>query len=323
MSWTSSLYVALHYGFYRADTDLENWDSDDLDLRPDWRDIRVLVLDTRGFPAGTFVREAEALEVLAARYNGERVGSMRGGRLAEKRALLKEVGKMISWRRGNQACGEFLSQGALRVEGRCAETNFQDMFDAGLLSLTMGGATHTKGRGFHWLAQVRAERETKFGLPATDADGEIVRRAIGLAQRCFGDGMVGMAGGLMLLSLCPRRVGEAARRMFEVFTEREIVEYIKFDLNDVSDMPELDQVHRMMEEIRVILVERGLLPDPNAPQAQSEGGAGAEGGEEAVVGGPGEVEGEAQGEVKTADVWQADWEDDLPEIELNSGDFDF
>ncbi|EGX95935.1 hypothetical protein CCM_00589 [Cordyceps militaris CM01] len=95
LSWTSSLLAALVYLFYRRAAD---------ELGEVW----LCVVDTTRFATGTFIRDAD---LVGAFCDDRRLGG--GG-----------------WSRG-----EYLTQGALGLEGRCAAATACHMLDAGLLEL--------------------------------------------------------------------------------------------------------------------------------------------------------------------------------------------
>lgn len=106
MSWTSSLLVAIRYIFYRRAVRRDQLE---------FRDIRICVVDTREFHHGAFVSDLDLLEAFK-RY------SPRLARFADLRATQFYF-------------GEYLSQGALKIEGKCSIVSAQGLIDAGLLSL--------------------------------------------------------------------------------------------------------------------------------------------------------------------------------------------
>ncbi|GFG20913.1 hypothetical protein IFM5058_10837 [Aspergillus udagawae] len=113
MSWTSSLLFALHYGLYRHKKDYDT---------PDLSRILVYILDTSGLPEGTFIKD---LDILNA-FKGESAG-------------LKDF---LHMRRGQDRkryyFGEYIIQGQLEINGRCASVPLQQMIDLGLFELHPG-----------------------------------------------------------------------------------------------------------------------------------------------------------------------------------------
>jgi hypothetical protein len=106
MSWTSSLLVAIQYVFYRH--------ADTRD-RSDFRDISVLVVDTKGLPSGALIRDIDLINAFSI-HN-------------------KDLASFERLRNTSYYFGEYLSQGALDIRGRSEIVSAQDMFDAGLLKL--------------------------------------------------------------------------------------------------------------------------------------------------------------------------------------------
>lgn len=97
MSWTRSLLFALQHGLRRHHTDPN---------KPDLSHISFLILDTRDFPRGTFVKNLEP-------------------KSREPPSPSKERHGILLW--------EYLTQGEMDVKGRCVVTNMQSLIDAGLI----------------------------------------------------------------------------------------------------------------------------------------------------------------------------------------------
>jgi hypothetical protein len=106
MSWTSSLLFAIQYVFYR---------HADIRDRSDFRDINILVVDTKGLPQGAFIRDIDLINAFS-RHD-------------------ENLANFEQFRNSRYYFGEYLSQGALDICGRSQVVSAQDMFDTGLLEL--------------------------------------------------------------------------------------------------------------------------------------------------------------------------------------------
>lgn len=113
VSWTSSLLFALQYIFYRHN---------------DWRDgssldsIYLCIVDTDNFPKGTFIRDADLIR--AYRLFDSELEDFEGLRTKKHPKLS-----------GSYYFGEYLSQGALRIEDKCQLVSAQAMINLGLCKL--------------------------------------------------------------------------------------------------------------------------------------------------------------------------------------------
>lgn len=163
MSWTSSLLFALQYGLFKHRS---SKDSSELSQ------IFLLILDTREFPNGTFIKDMEIMEVFANPDNTQR------GNLDDFLNLRKSS-------RGYYF-GEYLSQGELSIQGKCVETTMQRMIDVGLFELypELGD----KSQWNLWADRVISLRQhfqsSQDAPPATHIE---VRKAISIAEACFGN----------------------------------------------------------------------------------------------------------------------------------------
>ncbi|RAH64291.1 uncharacterized protein BO66DRAFT_475899 [Aspergillus aculeatinus CBS 121060] len=109
VSWTSSLLFALQYIYFRR------WsyrDGSPLD------EINLYVIDTTKFPRGTFIRD---LDLLNAFLDND--PNPQGDGLA----------KLKKFRDAELYFGEYLSQGALQIEGRCQVINAQTLCEGNRL----------------------------------------------------------------------------------------------------------------------------------------------------------------------------------------------
>ncbi|PYI17188.1 hypothetical protein BO99DRAFT_389234 [Aspergillus violaceofuscus CBS 115571] len=109
VSWTSSLLFALAYIYYR------HWsDSDGSPLEK----INLYVIDTTKFPRGTFIRDVDLLNVFID---------------SDPLPYSNGLARLKKWREGDLYFGEYLSQGALQIEGKCQVINAQSLFDSNRL----------------------------------------------------------------------------------------------------------------------------------------------------------------------------------------------
>ena len=112
MSWTSSLLFALQYSLRRYNTD---------DDKPELSEISLLILDTRSFPPGTFIKDIKIMKVFTP-YNFNQTKNLHAFlrlRKSDRRYYFKE----------------YLTQEKIDIIGRCVITNIQKLIDAGLFEL--------------------------------------------------------------------------------------------------------------------------------------------------------------------------------------------
>ena len=148
MSWSSSLLLVLQYALYR---------------HKDWRDrsslseIFIIMIDTRGFPQRTFLRDLDALDYYP--------------KLIKLDADWK---KLIGWRVPGKEkyFGEYLTQGYLEIEGHCCQVSMQQLIDTGLSKLC------TFSDWENWANPVLDIRRDAFYTEETDH--EQVRLAISM-----------------------------------------------------------------------------------------------------------------------------------------------
>jgi hypothetical protein len=179
MSWSSSLLFLLQYALYR-----QNKERHTISLSQ----MRLLVLDTRQFRKGTFIRDLEAINAFS-RYNE----SLRG---------------MKGWREGKYYFGEYLSQGYLDVAGSCEQISIQQLLDRGHL-YELCPKLRESNR-LQWVYPVLAIRD-HFGSrhAAQPTDKREVRIAITMAQGFFGSHFA-LPVAAMLLSLRQRKPDDKA-----------------------------------------------------------------------------------------------------------------
>ena len=165
VSWTSSLLWALMWGFYRA------WDES---AGEDLSSVRLFVIDTLEFPAGTFIQDLEIIEVF---HTYERY-PFRKGSLTSLRNL----------RTNGYYFGEYLTQGDLRIQGKCVQTTLEKLRSRGLFKLNIGlEDKRTWYKPNHNILALRKAFELfKPYRRAGPIERTEVRKAIAIAETCFG-----------------------------------------------------------------------------------------------------------------------------------------
>jgi hypothetical protein len=127
--------------------------------------MRLLVLDTRQFPKGTFIRDLEAIGAFSG-YN-------------------KRLGGLKTLRKGECYFGEYLSQGYLDVAGNCEEISIQELVNRDhLYELCPMLRKSDRGKWVHEVVKIRnafGKRET-----AQPTDIREIRIAISMAQGFVG-----------------------------------------------------------------------------------------------------------------------------------------
>lgn len=203
ISWTSSLLFALHYAFHRHRLS---------DKPSELSNIRLLVLDTRGVPRGTFVKDTEIMRAITpALCQGENLHSFLSLRQDPKRD-----GKRYYF-------GEYLSQGDLAIAGRCVDAPMDMLIHAGLFEFHPGLGVEDRWNAF-------ANRVLELREPFLDpsfppifppTDRRLVRKAVASALACFGDRFA-LPVALMLLTLLPRRPQDEniVRGVVDMFTSK-------------------------------------------------------------------------------------------------------
>lgn len=179
VSWSSSILFLLLYIFYR-----HHHSSDESSLH----DIRLLVIDTEKFPARTFIRDTDLLSAFKV-FDTRREKSLRS--LADLRS--------------NTDCyfGEYLSQGSLRISGRCSTVSAQSMIDRGLFNLHFVFGEACKGiYGDTWVVPVRKVRQTMHTAPnSSPATLEQLTAAFDVALAFDGEWRLPIA--VQLLAILP------------------------------------------------------------------------------------------------------------------------
>ena len=178
MSWSSSLLFLLQYGLYRHKNDFDN---------PSYSDIHLLVIDTRQFPKGTFIRDLEVIEEFH-KFHTPQMSS-------ESLAIVH------GWRASKLYFGEYLTQGRLHIDGKCSQTSMQRLIDLGLFTLCPPLEDDEPSK--KW-AKAVLEIRNGFEVAVKDTDKKSVRIAITMAQACFGTRW-SLPLAVMLLSLQRRQ----------------------------------------------------------------------------------------------------------------------
>ena len=194
-SWTSSLLFALQYGFYRHR-------GDTMKIKSQLSQITIMVVDTRGLPSGTFVKDVEIMRAITS--------DLPAGEGDDLRQFLDF--RENPRRSGRYYFGEYLSQGDLGLEGRCAQTSMTKLVRFRLFDLYP--AFEDPAEWTLWAKRVVALREPFKAFKALEflssfppTDRKQIRRAIVIASACFGD-LFAVPVAAMLLALQPRKGGD-------------------------------------------------------------------------------------------------------------------
>ncbi|KAK3363207.1 hypothetical protein B0T25DRAFT_32588 [Lasiosphaeria hispida] len=154
MSWSSSLLFVFQFGFYLHQGGYGRHYKQSLS------DLRILVLDTRKFHKGTFIRDLELIEHFKESYS--RPGE-------------NDLPYMWKMRNGDAYYfGEYLTQGQLMIGGECGHATMKRLVDQGLYKLCPAFRELKKG----WAMPVVAMRKgIEYQTPAATTEAD-VRMAI-------------------------------------------------------------------------------------------------------------------------------------------------
>ncbi|KAH7110420.1 hypothetical protein B0J13DRAFT_200320 [Dactylonectria estremocensis] len=211
-SWTGSWLFALQYIFHLHKNIR---DASSLD------DIKICMIDTTLFPKGYFVRDMDLIRA----YEQFNPGLRDLGRLRSKKH--KHYG-------GSYYFGEYLSQGALRIERKCKIVPASAVVDNGLFTiqpLFREFENWEVTRTPPWANEVIRLREDFYGTESEIHQDEI-QASIDIAKLFGPDFRLPMAAGL--IGLLPRRADDASiQRVFRStpFTEESMLsvrEYPEF-----------------------------------------------------------------------------------------------
>lgn len=187
-SWTSSLLFALQYGLYRHRSPRD---------KSKLSEIHLLILDTREYPQGTFVKDLEIMRAITSTLGPE-----------------EELHDFLNFRENTKIrgrkyyFGEYLSQGDLALEGRCSQATMATLIDLGLFHVQpdLGDEGEWRKLADRVLALRDPFENPDSPLPP---DKRTVRKAIVIASVCFGDRFA-LPVAVMLLALRPRRIKDVA-----------------------------------------------------------------------------------------------------------------
>jgi hypothetical protein len=185
MSWTTSLLFALQYALYK-----HRGAKNPSDLSQ----ISLLILDTRDFPKGTFIKDMEMMSVFASLSNNTR------GKTLENMLELRKSAR-------GHYFGEYLTQGRLDIEGKCVKTTMQRLIDSGLFKVF----PELKDESY-WEMWVNRVVQLRQPFQSSQNDRSTsqtdVRQAIAIAESCFGGSWV-IPVAAMILSLKPRKENDS------------------------------------------------------------------------------------------------------------------
>ncbi|KAK4663376.1 hypothetical protein QC763_608005 [Podospora pseudopauciseta] len=132
VSWSSSLLFVLHYALCRSAYFDHRRDSNGKvapGVRTNWKDVKVLLLDTTKLPRRTFISEVELLKFFVS-YEPDKCQSEE-----EPLTLKKLLNLRLERHNKGYYYGEYLSQGDLNIAGACVQTDLESLKDRGLFRL--------------------------------------------------------------------------------------------------------------------------------------------------------------------------------------------
>jgi hypothetical protein len=180
MSWSSSLLFLIQYAFFRY----TRWQHKSFD------DIRLLIVDTRKLPKGTFAKDMDLLEELNTGC---------------KCRFHKRLNGFLKLRNGRYYFGEYITQGTLDIfDGEGIQVNFQRMMNLGLDELLPNELKHEENWE-DWPRTVVSARGSfcdPNDIPLASEDE--FHAAITIANDLFG-GPWSVPIAAMLLGLKPRQ----------------------------------------------------------------------------------------------------------------------
>lgn len=156
VSWTSSLLFAIQYIYYRHQHRLDRSILENIDL---------YVIDTTLLPRGTFLRDLDLIEAFHP-YDTHPEG--------ENLANLLELRE-----RPNYYFGEYLSQGSLKIEGKCQRISAATLFENGALyrlQPAFGPISNPPNAQVFWVREVNRIRDAVYQLPERLSVQEMINR---------------------------------------------------------------------------------------------------------------------------------------------------
>lgn len=180
VSWTSSLLLVLQYAFYRSQH------FKDIDFA----ETSICVVDTSRLPDGVFLSDMALMDSFS------RHDTTTGKSLPALKKL----------RQRKYYFGEYLSQGALKIEGCCSIVSMQQIIHDGLGYLRPEFGTAEAFNG-EWANKVVALREAFYNSePSWLTEDREIDAAIRIGNRYGASWEIPIA--LAFLALKPRRVGD-------------------------------------------------------------------------------------------------------------------
>ncbi|KAK3331811.1 hypothetical protein B0T19DRAFT_397637 [Cercophora scortea] len=218
VSWISSLLYAVQYMLYCFNRSKRQFSLDQ---------IQLLMVDTTLFPSREilFMEDVDLINIYAefgqppqasqSKYNGNSLGQE------------KTLAKLARMRSGLYLFGEYLSQGALRVEGKCKSITLEALIGRGLFSLRhdfLGspalGPDAKENSG--WAKEVVKLREVFAESGRREpVTASIFHAALGITEGF--ESPLRLPFVIYFLSLYPRRLDNTLRLLFEGhFTVRKL-----------------------------------------------------------------------------------------------------
>ncbi|KAK0666783.1 hypothetical protein QBC41DRAFT_366635 [Cercophora samala] len=249
VSWSSSLLFVLRYALCRMayyDHADDNGGEVQPGMRTDWKDVKVILLDTTKLPRRTFISEVELLKFFTPHETPRRSRSLE--RLNGLRQYHHTEGYYF---------GEYLSQGDLKIAGACVQTDLHTLKAKGLFNL-IPELNDEKQWGKHVVKNggVLSLREKLYGssAPATSEEPEI-HQAIELGKLfCSQQLDLTVPAAAMFLALRKRLPHDPTMlRVFKkTFTADDIDAFQLAETNVPTELslPEVSQFRILIENIQ-------------------------------------------------------------------------
>ncbi|OJJ03950.1 hypothetical protein ASPVEDRAFT_63482 [Aspergillus versicolor CBS 583.65] len=145
VSWTTSLLFAIQYIYYRHQHHRDQSSLEDIDL---------YVVDTAQFPRGTFLRDLDLMEAFHP-YDTHPEG--------------KNLDNFLELRKKPRFYfGEYLSQGSLKIEGKCQRISAAALFENNALyrlQPQFGDISNPPDAQVFWVKEVNRIRDAVYQLP--------------------------------------------------------------------------------------------------------------------------------------------------------------
>ncbi|KAL8403510.1 hypothetical protein RB594_008681 [Gaeumannomyces avenae] len=240
VSWTTSLLFALKFAFYSKQQGTPS------------EYIKLCMVNTQKFPKGVFARDIyliEAYECYLPTY--ERWVSGDG-------TTSKTLNSLLNLRRQGWYFGEFLSQGALDIDGKSCIVSLSDLEDRGLLRLLPELDTHDEELQLaRWVLN---ERMKWSDVPLSSRLPVELGRLVDLFEPDFR-----LPAAAALLSLEPRDPEDPGLMwdMVQVVTrypdDATLKHYYSRQHTDDLEMPEVNQYSTIITNLAIILERRKEL----------------------------------------------------------------